>query len=64
MDAVYTRTGKVQNDYAPFLQYKFPVNRGPKDEIRIQIPVTATRQEIEAVSEHLQIIAKHWTEEI
>ena len=62
-NAIYTRTGKIQNDYAPFMQYKFPVARGMKDEIRLQIPVVATRDEIAAVAEHLQIIAKYWTEE-
>lgn len=57
---VYTRTGTVQNDRAPFRQYSFPIRASVNDNIRIQIPYTATKEDLTEAIEHLTVISNHW----
>ena len=62
-EAVYTRQGKIQTERAPYRQYTFPIRGGDtNDNIRIQIPYTATKGDLEEMNEHLAIIINRWIE--
>lgn len=63
-DKVYTRTGTVQSDRAPFRQYSFLINASINDNIRIQIPSTATKEDLIEAIEHLTVISNHWNDGI
>ena len=60
---IYTRTGTVQNDRAPFRKYTFPVTGSTNDNITIMIPYNATKRDVDEAIEHMKIIADHWVEE-
>lgn len=62
-DKIYTRTGTIQNERSPFRHYNFPINGSTNDNIRIQIPYIASKEDILEAIDHLQIIAKRWVEE-
>ena len=73
----YERTDREQRRYARQLTqddnrpmnnvyirvYKFPLHSNPSLEIRINIPITAKKHEVEEAAEHLAVIAKHLQEE-
>lgn len=62
-NTIYTRTGKINSDRAPFRQYNFPIKAGSADTIRVTVPYTATKTDLAEAIEHMTIIAKHWVEE-
>ena len=63
-DRVTTRAGIVTNDRTPFRQYNFPISGKGTDVIRVNIPYTSTKGDIEEVIQHLQIVANRWEDSI
>lgn len=66
MGKAYTRKGIVFNDQFEkadlpvFRRFKYSLLNNPNSEIRVNIPITATRDDIERAIKHMQIEAENW----
>lgn len=59
-EVIYTRKGPVgkHEDRKPIRTFKIPIETN--DEIRINIPVSATRQELALAIDIMQAVCRHW----
>ena len=62
-DKIYTRKGTIlagggTADSKPIRTYRVPIDTG--DEIRINIPYSATRMDLQQAIDHMGIVMKYW----
>lgn len=59
-EVIYTRKGPVgkNEDRKPIRTYKIPIETN--NEIRINIPISATRQELALAIDIMQAVCRHW----
>lgn len=59
-ETIYTRSGPIRKheDRKPIRTYRVPT--ATDDEIRINIPISATKQEIALAIDIMQAVCRHW----
>lgn len=59
-ETIYTRSGPIRKheDRKPIRTYRVPIETD--DEIRINIPISATRQELALAIDIMQAVCRHW----